>query len=480
MSYMQVNQNIVEPSLQPSNSDAQQFVSLNQVAATQMLLNCVAMPQNSFLSTLSTPPLANTPPFATIGMMPQLMQNNSFTPPGTNPPVMMMQQMQVPNSQFQTAGHMNMMQAPCLNGLAAMPLAGHLVWTPPHSPSGSPRVTMMQTPMTVSCSPVPLLELQQSHLAVGSVTIGPSSPSQSQNFFSSQTMSPMMSPSNSFVRSRTTTPIHSNCNSRESSVEPYIHPSLFGFPSPMMAPMQDEMGYGPMRGMPQKKYGFRSKQKKIDKVRAEIKARFEEQGLFAQDGELVRGRDTVRIHVKTFQGLKEIQQALNDVERSSEVQIKRIACPFSKKNKFQKKGFIVYLKVESEAQVPKVQKLFENYQESLKNCVIAVPRKEREEAKQRALQAEAALFEEGKHFENSIAHIASDELALLVAVQEPTMSFVTNPEFVDRLALEIKQMNVFEESILEPDTSSVVFDDSMFNKQDPAMSMGTHELINQH
>lgn len=124
----------------------------------------------------------------------------------------------------------------------------------------------------------------------------------------------------------------------------------------------------------QKKYAFRSKQRKIDKVRGMIKDHFDLRGLFAAEKELVRGEDTVRVHVKTFPGLTKIQEALKEIEDHPQIQITRIACPFSKKNKKQKKGFIVYLKVATVPQKEMVQEIFGKYEEWLKNCVTARPR----------------------------------------------------------------------------------------------------------
>lgn len=131
---------------------------------------------------------------------------------------------------------------------------------------------------------------------------------------------------------------------------------------------------GLTQGAVQKKYAFRSKQRKIDKVRGMIKDHFELLGLFAAEKELVRGEDTVRVHVKTFPGLTKIQEALKEIEDHPDIQITRIACPFSKKNKKQKKGFIVYLKVATVEQKEMVQGIFGKYEEWLKNCVTARPR----------------------------------------------------------------------------------------------------------
>lgn len=124
---------------------------------------------------------------------------------------------------------------------------------------------------------------------------------------------------------------------------------------------------------PQKKYAYRSKQRKIDKTRGLIEEKFSR--VFAGEKELVRGDDTVRVHVKTFQGLTEITKFLDEVENHREIRITRIACPFSKKNKNQKKGFIVYLKLQTVQQMEIVKEvIFPKYQMTLKSCVVAKPR----------------------------------------------------------------------------------------------------------
>jgi len=121
-------------------------------------------------------------------------------------------------------------------------------------------------------------------------------------------------------------------------------------------------------------FGYRSKQKKIEQTRSWIKNEFDRQGLFAAERELVRGHDTVRVHVKTFDGLTDIKHALNQVQNHKGIQIVRVACPFSKKNKFQKKGYIVYLRVREVEQIPFVLEIFSKYKNLYKNCVVAVPK----------------------------------------------------------------------------------------------------------
>merc|ERR1712242_212148 len=127
---------------------------------------------------------------------------------------------------------------------------------------------------------------------------------------------------------------------------------------------------GPVAGKRQKKFGYRSKQRKIDRTHRNIQEKFSALGLFAKERELVRGDDTLRIHVKTFEGLTDIQSALNEIHDHKEIEIVRVAAVFSKKNRFQKKGFIVYLKVGSVAEVDSCQRLLKRFG-SLRNVAIA-------------------------------------------------------------------------------------------------------------
>jgi hypothetical protein len=125
----------------------------------------------------------------------------------------------------------------------------------------------------------------------------------------------------------------------------------------------------------QKKQGVnhphRSKQKKIMSVHSIVQDIWENKGKLAGDDEVLRGEDVLRIHVKTWEGLDLIEDVLEDVERR--VPISRIALPFSMKNKFQKKGFIVYLKLEHKMYVEEVQGIFGLHKEHFKKCDVALP-----------------------------------------------------------------------------------------------------------
>jgi len=123
-----------------------------------------------------------------------------------------------------------------------------------------------------------------------------------------------------------------------------------------------------------KKYPHRSKQIRILEVHASLKEENTARGLYADEDEVLRGEDTVRAHVKTFQGLNKIKDVLDEVHKCPDVTVRRIATPFSMKNKFQKKGFIVYLKLASPSEVPAVQAVFARYSEYFKKCDVALPK----------------------------------------------------------------------------------------------------------
>lgn len=123
-----------------------------------------------------------------------------------------------------------------------------------------------------------------------------------------------------------------------------------------------------------KRYPHRSKQERIEQVHASLKELYTLQGLYARDDEVLRGADVVRVHVKTFQGLNKIQNALDEVQKDPNVCVEKIATPFSMKNKYQKKGFIVYLKLSHAQQVPFVKRVFERYPEHFKKCDVALPK----------------------------------------------------------------------------------------------------------
>jgi len=126
---------------------------------------------------------------------------------------------------------------------------------------------------------------------------------------------------------------------------------------------------------PRRKFPHRSKQIRIQAVHEEIKEWAAPLGIYVEDveKELLRGDDTCRVHVKNFQGLNEILDVLKQIFNHEEIDLIRLATPISMKNKFQKKGFICYMKLKNESQVPIVQEIFSHYTKIFKKCDIAHP-----------------------------------------------------------------------------------------------------------
>merc|ERR1719228_763948 len=241
-----------------------------------------------------------------------------------------------------------------------------------------------QTQLYISPSPL-LLTPQQSTSSVNSESATPELP----NMFLNGNTFTLIPPSQSFTSSRTPErfiPTHisparspqmperttTQTGFRERPMSQPSQTHRAGYPPKPTALFQNEAvpNEGPVPGKRQKKFGYRSKQRKIDRTHKNIQEKFSALGLFAKERELVRGDDTLRIHVKTFEGLTDIQSALSEIHLHKEIEIRRVAAVFSKKNRFQKKGFIVYLKVGSVPQVEIVQRLLKRFG-SLRNVAIA-------------------------------------------------------------------------------------------------------------
>merc|ERR1719438_700858 len=139
-----------------------------------------------------------------------------------------------------------------------------------------------------------------------------------------------------------------------------------------------------------KKFRHRSKQTRILEVHQKLKEEYTAKGLYAGEDEVLRGFDTVRVHVKTYKALNRIECPLNDVEKHPSVQILKIATPFSMKNRFQKKGFIVYLKLATVDMVPIVQEIFSHYKEDFAKCDVALKKEDKLKLDQERANREAS------------------------------------------------------------------------------------------
>jgi len=131
-----------------------------------------------------------------------------------------------------------------------------------------------------------------------------------------------------------------------------------------------------VKGQGTKKFRHRSKQMRILEVHAKLKEEYTDKGIYAAENEVLRGYDTVRVHVKTYKALNKIESPLSEVENDPRIEVLKIATPFSMKNKFQKKGFIVYLKLAEVEMVPIVQNIFGKYEDFTK-CDVALKKEDK-------------------------------------------------------------------------------------------------------
>lgn len=162
--------------------------------------------------------------------------------------------------------------------------------------------------------------------------------------------------------------------SRSVSVSP---PEADPFLSRPPQPVSRQSTPEPVEPEKKRKYKHRSKQERIEQVHQEVKEKYTSIGLYAAEDEVLRGFDTIRVHVKTYRGLNVINQPLDKIMSCPHVDVLKIATPFSMKNKFQKKGFIVYLKLADPSQVPVVQSIFAEYAEFFPKCDIALKKEDK-------------------------------------------------------------------------------------------------------
>lgn len=117
-----------------------------------------------------------------------------------------------------------------------------------------------------------------------------------------------------------------------------------------------------------KKFGYRSKQNKIDSVYTSLVAKYTALDTLVDQNEVLRGPDVIRLHVKKFDALCTIEEALEAVEWY--IKIVGVSIPLSMKNTFQKKGFLVYIKLEKVEDVERAQSILQKFPE-FKKCGVA-------------------------------------------------------------------------------------------------------------
>lgn len=120
------------------------------------------------------------------------------------------------------------------------------------------------------------------------------------------------------------------------------------------------------------KFGYRSKQNKIDTVHENLEKRYAARGILADNKDVLRGEDVLRLHVKKYDALNKIEQILEKGEKLPNVSYKKMSMPLSMKNEFQKKGFLVYCQLSNVEHVDIVKKFFQSHPEFSK-CQTALP-----------------------------------------------------------------------------------------------------------
>lgn len=109
----------------------------------------------------------------------------------------------------------------------------------------------------------------------------------------------------------------------------------------------------------------------IDKVFDSLQVTYTARNILASTDEVLRGPDTIRLHVKKYRALQRIEEALDALDRQHDIIIARVSTPLSMKNQFQKKGFLVYVKVKEVSMVPRAQAILRKFDE-FKKCEVAL------------------------------------------------------------------------------------------------------------
>lgn len=126
--------------------------------------------------------------------------------------------------------------------------------------------------------------------------------------------------------------------------------------------------------------GFKSKQRKVETIYTDLVKAYEKTSIYLP--EVTRGRSTVRVHAKTYDGLNCIQKALQKIEETEELSMDEIGFHVSMKNRYQKKGILIYIRFCEEKHVPKCFEIYDSFGGHLKDHAIALSKVARvEEAK---------------------------------------------------------------------------------------------------
>lgn len=191
------------------------------------------------------------------------------------------------------------------------------------------------------------------------VGAGPASTTSSDSGSTSGSVSPRLAP----IRSKTPPGYNLDKDSWATVSDKFMEASAPKPPAPKRQPPKQNMHK-------KKRYGYRSKQNKIDEVYASLICKYVSQQILVSENEVIRGPDVIRLHVKKYDALCTINDALNAVESADDMKIVAVSVPLSMKNSFQKKGFLVYIKLERIDMVKRAQAILATFPKFTK-CGVA-------------------------------------------------------------------------------------------------------------
>jgi len=116
--------------------------------------------------------------------------------------------------------------------------------------------------------------------------------------------------------------------------------------------------------------------------------------------EVTRGKSTVRVHVKTYDGLNCIKKALKKIEETEELLMDEIGFHVSMKNRYQKKGILIYIRFCEEEHVQKCFEIYDSFGGHLKDHALAPSRNDVRD--QPPTSMEDIRAEKQKEMENKI------------------------------------------------------------------------------
>lgn len=112
-----------------------------------------------------------------------------------------------------------------------------------------------------------------------------------------------------------------------------------------------------------KRYGYRTKQDKIENVYSRVTEYFSELGVLVPEDHGVRGETVARVHIKKWLSLVKIEEAIAQVEADTRIKTVRVSAPVSMKNQYQKKGFLIYWETETVEGLNHLMAHFKSYDE---------------------------------------------------------------------------------------------------------------------